>query len=217
MENIDNDYCIDDLGIVHQKNIKPFKYDPDYIQKYFDYGEKENHLSFLRLGFLLGSVEEKITSLLDVGYGSGSFLKACTNHISNCYGHDITGINVPNNVTFVEDIFENEYDVITFFDVLEHLPDINIIQKLKCNYIMISLPWCYNFEDKEWFRNWKHRKPNEHLHHFNKNSLIKFFEKHKFECLKCGNIEDTIRKDSNNPDTNILTAVFKKDKWTYWV
>jgi hypothetical protein len=43
------------------------------------------------------------------------------------------------------------------------------------------------------------------------------FEKHKFQCIKYGNIEDTIRKDSNNPDKNILTAVFKKDKWSYWL
>lgn len=212
-----NNYYVDEFGVIHQKNIESFKYDSSYIQKYFDYGEKENHLSFLRLGFLLGSIKEKINSLLDIGYGSGAFLKACTNYIPNCYGHDIAGINVPDKVTFVDDIFEKEYDVITFFDVLEHLPDIDIIGKLKCNYIMISLPWCYKFDDKEWFKNWKHRKPNEHLHHFNKISLMNFFENHKFNCLTWGNVEDTIRKDSNNPDTNILTAVFKKDKWTYWV
>jgi hypothetical protein len=210
-------YHVDELGIVHQSNFEKFDYDKKYIQKYFDYGEKENHLSYLRLGFLLACLNEKPKSILDIGYGSGSFLKACTNYIPNCYGHDITGVPVPDKVTFVEDIYKDEYDIITFFDVLEHFEDVHIIGKLKCNYIMITLPWCYNFENKNWFENWKHRKPNEHLHHFNHQSLVNLFEKHKFQCIKYGNIEDTIRKDSNNPDKNILTAVFKKDKWSYWL
>lgn len=209
-------YTVDELGIVHQDTPKPFVYDLDYIQKYFDYGEKENHLSFLRLGYLLGAVNEKIESVLDVGYGSGAFLKACTNYIPNCYGHDITGINVPDKVTFVEDIYEKEYDVVTFFDVLEHFQDVHIIGKLKCRYIMITLPWCYNYQtSSKWFENWKHRKPNEHLHHFNKESLTNLFEKHNFQCINIGNVEDTIRKDAHNLATNILTSVFKKNKWTY--
>lgn len=211
------EYYKDEQGVIHQKTPKSFVYDEAYIQKYFDYGEKENYLSYLRLGYLLGTINYKIDSILDIGYGSGSFLKACTNYIPKCYGHDISGVKVPDGITFIENIYENEYDVITFFDVLEHFVDIDIIGKLKCNYIMISLPWCYNYDNKIWFHSWKHRKPNEHLHHFDKASLIKFFEKHNFNYVASSNIEDTIRKDNNNPETNILTAVFKKNKWTYWV
>lgn len=204
------EYYKDDYGVVHQKDPKPFTYNPAYVQKYLTYGEKENYLSHLRLGYLIGSINHKINSILDIGYGSGAFLKTCLNYIPKCYGHDISGFNVPENVIFVENIFENKYDVITFFDVLEHFQDIDIIGNLKCDYIMISLPWCYNYSDKEWFTNWKHRRPNEHLHHFDKQSLINFFEKHNFQCIAHSNIEDTVRKDINNPITNILTAVFKK-------
>jgi hypothetical protein len=55
--------------------------------------------------------------------------------------------------------------------------------------------------------NWKHRKPNEHLFHFNPDSLRKHFELHGYEYVTHSCIEDGIRKGE---DENILTGIFKK-------
>ena len=75
--------------------------------------------------------------------------------------------------------FENFYDIITFFDSLEHFEDIEFVKDLKCSAICISVPYCY-YKDDAWFEEWKHRRPNEHLWHFDKNSLENFMRRMGF-------------------------------------
>ena len=80
---------------------------------------------------------------------------------------------------------------------------------MKCRAICISVPDCH-YPNDEWFEKWKHRRPNEHLWHFNKDSLEKFMERMGYVLVSHSSIEDTIRKNSNQEQTNILTCVFKK-------
>jgi len=84
-------------------------------------------------------------SLLDVGYGSGSFLKVASQFISQTYRNDINGYPIPECSTFVENIHQQYHNIVTFFDSLEHFPDIYFLDKLKCKYICISVPWCHYF------------------------------------------------------------------------
>jgi hypothetical protein len=201
-------YNIDKNGVIKQSTYDIIEYNPDYIKtRYLTYPEKCVQMGYLRLGYIIGSIGRIPDSILDVGYGSGDFLKVCTNIVPKCFGFDITNLPPPDNVIGVDSIYNNKYDVITFFDVLEHFENIYDITKLQCNYIVISLPWCHYYSD-EWFKNWKHRRPNEHLYHFNEKSLINFFNEIGYECLNYSEIEDTIRK---TPEIkNILSAVFKK-------
>jgi len=202
---IDN-YETDECGIIHQQNFNVITYDVDYIKNSYYKYPKTLSMGYLRLGYLIGSIGHIPTSILDVGYGSGDFLKVCKEIIPECYGYDITTLPPPEGTKQVTSLIDRHYDVVSFFDVLEHFEDIYEICSIKCNYVYISLPWCHYHSD-EWFSNWKHRKPNEHLHHFNDKSLISFFKKIGFSCLNFSEIEDTIRKGENK---NILTAVFKK-------
>jgi hypothetical protein len=94
------------------------------------------------------------------------------------------------------------------FDVLEHFDDIYTIKKIKTNYFIISIPECHYFSD-EWFTSWKHRKPDEHIWHFNSKSLINFMNEIEFEVVCFSNVEDVIRK-SNDNHSNIMTGIFKK-------
>lgn len=198
-------------GVIYQVNKSPFVYNEDYVKERYDsYGEVTNYMSHLRLGYILGSIKEPINSILDVGYGNGSFLKACKKIIPNCYGYDVTNYQVPEGINFLEDWIEAEVDVTTFFDVLEHLEDPYIIKNLKSKYIIVSLPWCH-YENDEWFENWKHRRPNEHLWHFNADSLEKFASSNGFEVIHYTDLEDTIRGRVNNK-SNILTACLKNIK-----
>jgi hypothetical protein len=197
-------------GVIRQINVNKIIYDFEYSNIYNDYGEKSNYLSYLRLGTLLGSVKKTPESILDVGYGNCSFLNAAKTIIPNCYGHDISDYPVDENIVRVDTMFNKHYDVVCFFDSLEHFDDINIIDKLDCEYIFISVPWCHNFSD-EWFLNWYHRRPNEHLWHFNEESLTKFFNENGFRKIHCSNFEDAIRKNPKlNGAPNILSAIFKK-------
>ena len=198
-------------GVVKQNQIfeKIQEYNPEYVQnRYNTYGENGLQMAFLRLGYLLGNINFTPNSILDIGYGNGDFLKVCTSHIPNCYGNDVSNYPLPKNVSFVEDIKSKHFDVVCFFDVLEHFPSIDFVKDIKCDYIYISIPWCHYISD-EWFTNWKHRRPDEHLWHFDSDSLVKFFEENGFENISLSNVEDIIRtSESDLP--NILTGIFKK-------
>jgi hypothetical protein len=196
-------------GIIRQINIKKREYNFEYSNIYNSYGEKSNYLSYLRLGILLGTLNNIPNSILDVGYGNGAFLNCSNNVIKNCYGYDISDYPIPTCAHKVTDIFDKHFEVICFFDSLEHFDDINIIDKLKCEYIFISVPWCH-YNSDEWFLNWHHRRPNEHLWHFNDESLVRFFHENGYEKLYLGNFEDTIRKNASTDQPNILSAIFKK-------
>ena len=204
-----NNYNIDNFGVVHQTEFATISYNPEYIaERYFKYPEKCVNMSYLRMGYLIGSIGHIPKSILDVGYGSGDFLKVCQNIIPKCYGYDITTLPPPDGAKLVTSIYTNHYEVISFFDVLEHFENINDIKNLKCSYLYISLPWCHYHND-EWFEKWKHRRINEHLHHFNEKSLTNFIESLGYKRINFSEIEDTIRKDTNC-DKNILSAVFEK-------
>lgn len=201
-------YAKNSDGIIQQLDYQVKSYDQEYVDvRYNTYGELNNYISHLRLGFIVGSIGKVPGSILDVGYGNGSFLKTCSNIISKCFGHDVSNVKV-DQVEIVDNIFDRHYEVITFFDSLEHFEDIYILDKLNCDYICISVPWCHNFNE-EWFMNWKHRRPNEHLWHFDDISLKTFVEKQGFVQLNSTNVEDVIRKN-NRTYPNILTSVFKK-------
>jgi hypothetical protein len=149
---------------------------------------------------------------MDVGYGNGDFLLCCKDSIKHLYGNDIQpAYPLPAGISFVEDIAKQEVEVITFFDSLEHFPDIEFVKDLKCSYAVISLPWCVNGLDDNWFENWKHRKPDEHLYHFTEKSLESFMKRQGFEMINFCNIEDKVRQDKNL-SPNILTACFKNIK-----
>jgi ADP-L-glycero-D-manno-heptose 6-epimerase len=201
-------------GIIRQINIKKIDYNFEYSNKYNAYGEKSN-LSYLRMGVLLGLLLKPPESLLDVGYGNGDFLKVASTAIENCYGSDISDYPIPMNCKKVDLFEKRHYDVICFFDSLEHFDDIYFIEKLDCDYIYISVPWCHNFTS-EWFLQWYHRRENEHLWHFNKSSLIQFFGSNNYECVYSSNVEDVVRKNPNSLYyPNILTCLFKKQKMVH--
>lgn len=220
------DYVRDQNGVIKQLYPQKFKYDPKYVSVYDkpQYSKKSDVLQSIRFNFIRAMLQEtKLESLIDIGYGNGAFLS----HVRSVdpeivlYGHDITGIEPPKGV------FETEGDewilmpgntVMTFWDCLEHFPDLSFLSAISSNYIVVSLPWCHfnrisphhcdSVLGVEWFSNWHHRKPNEHLHHFDKDSLIRTFEMYGWRCIGSTNAEDMIRRGSSS--RNILTAAFKR-------
>ncbi len=204
---IDN-YSKTQDGVIYQVERKPFDYTGAYNNYYKEIQDSTRYTSYLRLGYIVGSIGHIPKSILDVGYGTGAFLQACETEVKERYGHDISGWEVPSGCKFVDNILENHYDVITFFDSLEHMKDIEFVKDLNCNYICISVPDCHYFDD-EWFDNWKHKKPDEHLWHFNKDSLKSFMSRMGYSLVNMCNLED-ITRINNQEYTNILTGIFKK-------
>ena len=203
-----------DNYVVKQLNPQPFKYDSDYSATYDTkaYKQKSENLNYIRLATIIHALKKTPSKLLDFGYGNGDFLKVASKYIPHCHGYDVTGVPIP-QATSVESPNDCQYDIVCFFDALEHVQDINkTINGLDSKYIIISLPCShFGFTWDHWdFENWKHRKPNEHIWHFTKNSLEMFMYEQGYKPILRTNTEDLIRIGERN-EQNILTVVFERE------
>jgi hypothetical protein len=194
-------------GVIYQVEHAKFVYDETYIGRAYAAAPREA-MSNLRFGYLTGSMGHVPSSLLDVGYGAGDFLRVARQAVQEVYGYDIAPVYPLSEIPVLDSLFARPVEVVTFFDSLEHFEDIDIVRDVPAEYVCISLPWCHYFSNR-WFENWKHRKPDEHLWHFNHESLTAFMKKMGFELLNYCNIEDTIRKTGDDWP-NILSATFRR-------
>jgi ADP-L-glycero-D-manno-heptose 6-epimerase len=201
-------------GVIEFVPGTSISYDNAYIDSYKKL-PLSSEMSFLRLGALITALKvngKKLENVLDVGYGDGSFLRAALKTGALCSGTDISGCGVPLGAKQVScDKWQDEpFQVITFFDSLEHFPKIDFVENLNCEFVFISLPNCY-YTDKTWFENWKHRKPGEHIWHFNEYTLELFFNRMGFVSVSpCLLHEDIIRKNPEQVEPNILCRLFRK-------
>jgi len=212
----DANYVIDQFGVVHQQNPEPFIYDEKYSAIYDtpEYNERSEKLQALRLGFVMGAHGDYVNSLIDVGFGNGAFMKFAKQQIKFVGGIDVTAVSVPDGCHKLERF--DPVDVVTFHDCLEHIPDLMFVRDIPAKTIVISLPYCH-IKDKglAWFENdYPHLKKNEHLHHFDQNSLVKFMDNMGWHCTAISKHEDIIRR--REVDWNILSASFKR-KQEIWV
>jgi len=99
-------------------------------------------------------------------------------------------------------ILHENYSIITFWDVLEHLSGFNEIEDVlkMTNYVAFSVPIKPIDEP---LRSWKHFKPGEHLHYFTDPILNDVFRKYGFTQLIGGHPECPPRKD-------ILSAIYQR-------
>ena len=105
-------------GVIKQIATNPFVYDPEYIEVYNKYGDARIKMAWMRMGYITGVIGNPST-LIDVGYGNGDFLRAAR-EFTECYGHDINDYPIPEGCRFMDDWKNFDGDVMTFFDVLEH-------------------------------------------------------------------------------------------------
>lgn len=196
-------------GVIFQSDLKcTMEYNDNYIKR--SYREEDMlNIAYLRLGFLLGNVDSianKNFSILDVGYGFGHFLKLCNKFGFKTHGLEVNKHDISEFAQ--EGDLEQYYDIITFFDSLEHFQSINFVKNLKCKYLLVSLPWCHYTSD-EWFNSWKHRKYGEHLWHFSDESLTNFLQENGYKVIKISNMEDCLRTPIDK-NFNILTIFAEK-------
>jgi SAM-dependent methyltransferase len=199
-------------GIIKQHPLLPMiTYDVRYISDSYDLYASTRPMSELRLNLISGVVPIRPGSeILDVGYGNGDFLRLCMERGFKVYGNDVSGYPLPPGAAFVADICADRFDCVTFFDSIEHMVSIDFMSELLAKYVVISLPWCHYLDD-EWFRDWKHRRPDEHVYHFDAASLCLFMNAHGFSVQYIGNPEDRIRTPVDALP-NILTGIFRNER-----
>jgi hypothetical protein len=155
-------------------------------------------MSYLRLGFLKGFARKG--RLLDIGYGNGSFIKLSIMAGYDSFGKEVHGLSGKYGIR--ESGLDESWDIITLFDSLEHMDSLDQIRNINSKLIIVSTPLRPTTFPSN--LGWKHWKPGEHLHYFDRNGIEKIWPRKKI--LMEADVEDVIRT-SDNGQQNILTIV----------
>ena len=139
---------------------------------------------------LINSLSNHKGTLLDIGAGTGNFCETSKQNSWDVYGVEPSekarGVAAKKNIFLyqsIEDFTGQQFDVITLWHVLEHLPDlentITAIQKLlKPNGVLIvAVPNYNSFDAKHYKGFWAAYDVPRHLWHFSQKSMSKLFSK----------------------------------------
>jgi hypothetical protein len=191
-------------GIMYQTDMSTsVDYAKDYYEKYISYEKTE-------IATKLNEGRTKITekyceNLLDIGIGSGEFIKESKITV---YGFDINEIAVKwlKERGLYVDPYNKMPDVggLTFWDSLEHIPNPNALLSLvkSKQYVFISIPI---FDNLFSLKKSKHYRPNEHYYYFTANGMLKYMKDSGFSVVE---IEDFETKAGRE---DIMTFVFQKN------
>jgi hypothetical protein len=208
-----NNYHIDEFGVIHQTEWKVKVYDHQYLSYYEGLHDRTVKLGYQRLGWILGLLHRLPDSVFEVGYGIGTFLEAAAiAGIPLSVGYDVARYPLPANCLFMnwDEALSRSWDVVTLFDVLEHIPDLSFLSLLKTRYLAITVPYCHWRElGDDWFRDWRMRLPNEHLHHFDPDSLNHFMAHYDYHCIEMNTFEDGLRLRQGETGPNIFSAFYE--------
>lgn len=196
-------------GHVFQSDLSiSVSYDAQYAHQYDALPVSE--MSRIRWAFIQAHLNLPHGSrILDVGYGNGAFLRHARDSGMDIYGIDLHSEDF--GVPVVDFDTTLDYDLVCFFDSLEHFPSFDSIFKLSTRNVVISIP--HTPEDLlAEPTTWRHYKPGEHLHYFSPNSLSLLMARWGIpNRLAAGFPEDTLRgKITRSGQTvdNIYTAIY---------
>jgi hypothetical protein len=184
-------------------------YDEHYAKKYDNMPYQQ--MSQLRADFVEKSFAvDQIGSVLDVGHANGAFVKEMISRKYNAFGTDLHGIDF--GVPEVELMGSETFDLVTFFDSLEHFENVRQPLQKSDRFVLVSVP---NTPPKleKFTDSWRHYREGEHLHYFSLQSLSQLMIEFNFELTGYSYIEDQIRKGTEFNGfscPNILTATYEK-------
>ena len=184
-------------------------YDAGYLQTYLDHSSCDS-MSAARVGIVLGTLDlPPGARILDIGYANGAFLKAMERIGYDVYGMDLHGQDM--GIREVGYDTPLVYDLVCFFDSLEHFEDIDLPLQLQTRHVVVSLPMRPAFFPEK-AKLWKHFKPGEHLHYFCPESLDAYMRRWGLtRLLSHGHPEDVVRGRLNAEGRsfpNIYTAIY---------
>jgi len=169
--------------------------------------------------FLINSFKTPSKNILDVGAGTGDFLKICAANNWDTFGVE-PSLNARNvakekGVILIDDLFliENKkFDVITLWHVLEHVEKISeYIIKLKEllseeGRLIIAVPNHKSYDAKYYKEYWAAFDVPRHLWHFSQTSIQKIFSEENMV------VEKTIPMRFDSYYVSLLSEKYKTGK-----
>ena len=134
-------------------------------------------------------------SVLDVGIGSGAFVEAMRSEFYDCNGFDVN----PAGVAWLEarGLFRNLYrdgpfDVVTFWDALEHIRDPRPALAACARWAFVAIPI---FRDAAHVLASRHYRKDEHYWYFTRAGFRRFAASQGFEVVDIVATETALGRD----------------------
>jgi hypothetical protein len=213
--NMLDNYHLDEFGVLQQTKWKTKIYDQEYLSYYHGLHDRTIKLGYQRLGWVLGLLRRLPDALLEIGYGLGTFLEAAAlAGVPHCAGFDVARYPLPDTCVFMDwsTALDRNWDLVALFDVIEHIPDVSFLGQLRTAHIALAVPYCRWRElGDDWFRDWRMRLPDEHLHHFDRDSLCRLMQHYGFRAVELNTFEDGLRLREGETGPNILCGFFSRE------
>lgn len=176
-------------------------YDNDYSRDYAKKADTKLRRSLKRVNLVKKSFGST-GRWLDIGCSAGFVVKAASQCGFDAFGVDVEpwGINYGSTELGLSNLslglLEDQaypdkfFDVISLYDVIEHVPNLNVLVKeLKRilapkGVIDIITPDIGHFRVTKPLCDWKEIKPSEHLYYFDKKTLNTLFKNHGLSISK---------------------------------
>jgi SAM-dependent methyltransferase len=183
--------------------IDPSIYDKSYVLTYKRYDEQDTGVAIKELRCMTVRKHLKDGRVLDYGCGTGAFIGECRYH-----GYDAVGYDINPNTGFCDPlVLLDSYDVVTFWDSLEHVDDpAELIMRLDAEWVFICTPSTDDCSGD--LTKWRHYKPVEHKHYFNEKSLRALLDVCGYDVVECHYDESQLR--TGGGQQNIITIGGRK-------
>lgn len=195
-------------GVAYQREMKRqrVKYDDSYWKKVEAYEGTEIAIAIndARCDFVQ-DVFPGATSLIDVGAGTGDFIRTAVKRGIKAMGFDV--MKKSNEALVRMHAYSTNisaFPVVTMWDTIEHMdmPELRLNNIPKNGYLFVSIPI---FENLDSVRASKHYRPGEHLYYFTKDGFIQWMKMRSFRLIAVSDHEVRCGRES------IVAFAFKKD------
>lgn len=179
-------------------------YDADYFAKYEGYADTElgREITTARRDLVLRYCNRADT-LCDVGIGCGDFLETIR-HALESRGFDINpaAVNWLNARFLLASPYVQQFDALTFWDALEHIPDVYRMIENARRWVFCSLPIVQG--DGPPTPDWRHYRTDEHCWYFTRAGLVAWMDAQGFDCDEVNSQETLLGR------LDIETFVFRR-------
>lgn len=196
---MNDDIVISDSGgYAHQINGSRIAYDDAYYRKVCSYDAAiEQAVNDGRCAMLMRHLMDG-ASVLDIGAGSGAFVRSARSYGFAAVGYDV--MQESNELLRADGAYSDPssgyaYDAITLWDVLEHMerPAGLLSGLVKGIHIFASVPMIDNLHR---LQESKHYRPGEHLHYWTEGGFILYVEKLGYKLLEFSDHEIKAGRES---------------------
>lgn len=177
--------------------VREQPYDAAYFDKYVEYARTPlgraitaERIALVRRHLLAGSI-------CDVGIGCGDFVTAMSQQapLWDVSGFDINPAGVEWLVSHrrYRNPWVDPFNALTFWDALEHIPEVATLLKNATGWVFCSLPIVPG--DGPPRMDWKHLRKDEHCWYWTRAGLIRWMDAQGFECVEHNDAETLLGRE----------------------